>query len=628
MEGNATKKKRAEWTEEQMEKAVRAVNNGSSVNKASKDYRIPRRTLRNHLKSGKTSRKLGRNSVLTTEQEQELCSRIFRLADVGMPITGKLIRRSVFSYCEENNITHSFNANTQKAGRKWLRLFLGRHPEVARRRTQNLNPARACKLNKFIVTDYFDKLKTVINETDVAGKPQLIYNIDEKGCRLTLHHQQQVLAKKGAKRVHIVAPEHAENVTIVTCGNASGQFIPPVILFKGQRLKPEWTENLPPGTNVIMTPKGSMTTDVFIKWLEHFSQFRVGNEKVLLIFDGVSSHLDANIVKAADKYKITLFCLPSNTTHELQPLDKAVFKSFEAFWDDAVLRFWMNNPERSIRRTVFGRIFSEVWSKAMTAGNIISGFRATGIYPFNPTVIPESAFAPSCLTELDDPNHELTEENLKTSSFQHKTTEDNKTGNTLPKKITTAPPTRKTRKLTAKQTSVEDDSTSDSADSSMYSVHDSSEDENLASFLPSVLVEEDDSALNLNISFTELLSTPNIKSRRVQRKKSINSRAQKLVVDLFNTDAEKTNANKTTSKPRNKKGHKVTNETNEPLPSTSAGPQPKKQKVKESWYCFVCNKDEVKDMRMCNLCGKYVHEECVGLTKGDKDVFVCPQCVT
>lgn len=100
------------------------------------------------------------------------------------------------------------------------------------------------------------------------------------------------------------------------------------------------------------------------------------------------------------------------------------------------------------------------------------------------------------------------------------------------------------------------------------------------------------------------------------------------MVDLFNTDAEKTNANKTTSKPRNKKGHKVTNETNEPLPSTSAGPQPKKQKVKESWYCFVCNKDEVKDMRMCNLCGKYVHEECVGLTKGDKDVFVCPQCVT
>lgn len=75
-----------------------------------------------------------------------------------------------------------------------------------------------------------------------------------------------------------LAPEHAENVTIVSCGNASGQYIPPMILFKGQRLKTEWEENLPPGTKVIMTPKGSMTHDVFMKWIEHFQQFRVRGE--------------------------------------------------------------------------------------------------------------------------------------------------------------------------------------------------------------------------------------------------------------------------------------------------------------------------------------------------------------
>ncbi|XP_072378057.1 uncharacterized protein [Diabrotica undecimpunctata] len=223
----------------------------------------------------------------------------------------------------------------QKAGRKWLRLFLGRHPEVTRRKTQNLNPARASKLNKVIVTDYFEKLKVLMEELDVAGKPQNIYNIDEIGCRLTLHHQQEVFAKKGTKRVHIVAPDHAKNVTIVSCANASGQYVPPMILFKGQRLKPDWEENLSPGTKVVMTPKGSMTHDIFVKWIEHFQQFRV----TLLIFDGVKSHLNANIVKAAEKYDITLFCLPSHTTHELQPMDKSVFKSFESFWDDEVLRF-------------------------------------------------------------------------------------------------------------------------------------------------------------------------------------------------------------------------------------------------------------------------------------------------
>lgn len=48
-----------------------------------------------------------------------------------------------------------------------------------------------------------------------------------------------------------------------------------------------------------------------------------------LIFDGAKLHLDVSIVDAAEKHDISLFCLPSNTTHELQPMDKAVFKSYE-----------------------------------------------------------------------------------------------------------------------------------------------------------------------------------------------------------------------------------------------------------------------------------------------------------
>ncbi|KAK9694390.1 hypothetical protein QE152_g33578 [Popillia japonica] len=47
---------------------------------------------------------------------------------------------------------------------------------------------------------------------------------------------------------------------------------------------------------------------------------------------------------------------------------------------------------------------------------------------------------------------------------------------------------------------------------------------------------------------------------------------------------------------------------------------------KESWYCNVCKEDAVKDMRMCISCAAYAHEECVGLTKSDKDPFICPNC--
>jgi hypothetical protein len=47
----------------------------------------------------------------------------------------------------------------------------------------------------------------------------------------------------------------------------------------------------------------------------------------------------------------------------------------------------------------------------------------------------------------------------------------------------------------------------------------------------------------------------------------------------------------------------------------------------ENWYCAVCCVDEVKDMRLYAICGLYMHEECVGLTKEDTDLFICPKCV-
>jgi hypothetical protein len=125
------------------------------------------------------------------------------------------------------------------AGRKWLQLFPKRHPEISMRISQQMNTGRAMKLNRFIVKYHFTKLKDVMNDIEVMSKPERIYNMDDKGCRLTIHHQQTVLARKGAKIVNLIAPEHGENFTTVSCDNASGQTIPPIILFKGKRLKPE-----------------------------------------------------------------------------------------------------------------------------------------------------------------------------------------------------------------------------------------------------------------------------------------------------------------------------------------------------------------------------------------------------
>ncbi|CAG9772060.1 unnamed protein product [Ceutorhynchus assimilis] len=56
-------------------------------------------------------------------------------------------------------------------------------------------------------------------------------------------------------------------------------------------------------------------------------------------------------------------------------------------------------------------------------------------------------------------------------------------------------------------------------------------------------------------------------------------------------------------------------------------PKKKTKKVLEKWYCHVCDEDEVANMRLCNMCLRYVHEDCVGLTVKDKEsFFICPSC--
>lgn len=201
-----------------------------------------------------------------------------------------------------------------------------------------------------------------------------IYNMDEKGCQLNLHKEPKVLAARGARRVHIVGPEYGENITIVSCGNAIGNVIPPMLLFKGVRFRKAYTTGTPGGTAAEMTLKGSMTIVTFIKWIQHFARYKTQG-KVLLIFDGAKCHLDYRIVEEAEKHNIILYCLPSNTTHELQPFDKSVFGPFEDAWDKSLLRYWRKKGENSLCKEEFGQVFTPAWDLATCqANNVKAGF--------------------------------------------------------------------------------------------------------------------------------------------------------------------------------------------------------------------------------------------------------------
>lgn len=155
---------RANWTSEMMEEAIDLLKQGKSQRYVEKHCGIPRRTLRNHLKSGNTERKLGRKKFLTADQENELENRIIRLSEVGVPLTPKQLRRCVYNFTKANSIENKFNVQKEMAGKDWFQRFLKRHPALSKRKAQSMNPARAQKLNPVIVKDYFTKLGNIMDK--------------------------------------------------------------------------------------------------------------------------------------------------------------------------------------------------------------------------------------------------------------------------------------------------------------------------------------------------------------------------------------------------------------------------------------------------------------------------------
>ncbi len=121
-------------------------------------------------------------------------------------------------------------------------------------------------------------------------------------------------------------------LTAVACCNAAGQFIPPMIIMKGKRKKDEFTDGLPPGSELGMSESSYITKDLFLQWLQLFSKHALPG-KTLLIIDSHTLHVKSVAVpEYCIANNVILVCLPGHTTKYLQPLDRSVFKSLNSNW--------------------------------------------------------------------------------------------------------------------------------------------------------------------------------------------------------------------------------------------------------------------------------------------------------
>lgn len=222
--------------------------------------------------------------------------------------------------------------------------FLSRNPQISLRDDEKTSLAKAKGFNRTVVHNFFTLLQSIYVKHQLS--PCDVYNVDETGI-LTTPNTSKVLALRGKKQVGCLSSaDQGIRVTVETCMNAAGNFMPPMFIFPTAKANPLLMDDAPPGSFAAYNNSGLVTKETFLVWFGKFvaSSHPSAEKPVLLLLDGLSSHAKSiELINATRENHVILLCFPPHTTHHLQSVDVSLMVPLSAFYEQEVV----NQPSGS-----------------------------------------------------------------------------------------------------------------------------------------------------------------------------------------------------------------------------------------------------------------------------------------
>ena len=122
--------------------------------------------------------------------EEELVRYCIHMDETYFGLRRRDIARMAFQLADHNKLKHSFASDARKAGKKWMRGFLKRHPQMAFRKPQSISVARVQSFTKENVALFFNVLKPEMEK--IGFRPQRVFNCDETGITVVQHAPEKV----------------------------------------------------------------------------------------------------------------------------------------------------------------------------------------------------------------------------------------------------------------------------------------------------------------------------------------------------------------------------------------------------------------------------------------------------
>lgn len=389
----------APYTDDHIDKAISEHQHGASIRKAAEAWGVPESTLRRRLKGGLTRTTAHAfEQRLSPQQETHLSSWIQVQEALGYAPTHANVRALASRILRQGG-------DHEKLGNNWMEGFLSRNP-VKTKRGVRIEAKRINGASPEAINNFFNLLETV---THIP--PSRIYNTDKCGVMEGEGANGLVVGSSEltSKATYLKGNQGRTWTTLIECISGSGKRLSPLIVFKGKSVQVQWfaKEFDEPTWFFTASDNGWTSNAIAVEWLEKLflPQTRPEDESEarLLVVDGHGSHTSDDFMWICYANNVHLLFLPAHASHVLQPLDLGVFSSLKAAYRKHISMLAEINDSAPVGKLNFLRCYQKARNDAITAKNIKSGFRATGISPRNRHI-------PLKSRQVVDPLHPLTPE--------------------------------------------------------------------------------------------------------------------------------------------------------------------------------------------------------------------------
>jgi hypothetical protein len=362
---------------------AKRTNPRLSLRKLSKDYNVPRTTLQ-HRMTGRATRIRKKNGPanLTPAEEEAIVEYILKQDAQGFYPRRADVQDMANLLMDKRGV--------RRVGKNWTDRFIQRRPELSTRLSRAYDYQRALLEDPDALNAWFRLVANMRAKYGIQDSD--FYNYDKTGFMMGIIGGKMVVTRSDRQsNPKLVQPGNLEWATAICAVAADGHVVPPFLCVQGRFHLAPWYQNgnVPRDWVVTTIQNGWTDNKTGLQWLKHFDEAtrtrRKGRYR-MLVLDGHESHINAEFNEYCKENDIIPLCLLPHSSHLTQPLDVGIFSPLKWAYGDQISRL-IRLRITHITKDEFFPAFKAAFNAVFTEQNVKSGFRGSGMVPWNPEAV-------------------------------------------------------------------------------------------------------------------------------------------------------------------------------------------------------------------------------------------------